>query len=67
MTSRRKWTLIPAFFAIATAATLLSAYSGASSSQGFSPVQPIKFPHPVHVQNAGDELPLLPLQREQVA
>ena len=53
MTSRRKWTLVPAFFAIATAATLLSAYSGASSSQGFSPVQPIKFPHPVHVQTLG--------------
>lgn len=53
MTSRRKWTLIPAFFAIATAATLLSAYSGASSSQGFSPVQPIKFPHPTHVQTLG--------------
>jgi hypothetical protein len=53
MTSRRKWTLVPAFFAIATAATLLSAYSGASSSQGYSPVQPIKFPHPVHVQTLG--------------
>ncbi len=53
MTSRRKWTLVPAFFAIATAATLLSAYSGASSSQGYSPVQPIQFPHPVHVQTLG--------------
>ncbi len=27
-------------------------YSGASSVQGYSPVQPIKFPHPVHVQQA---------------
>jgi hypothetical protein len=53
MTSRRKWTLVPAFFAIAAAATLLSAYSGASSSQGYSPVQPIQFPHPVHVQTLG--------------
>lgn len=53
MTSRRKWALIPAFFAIATAATLLSAYSGASSSQGFAPVQPIAFPHPVHVKTLG--------------
>ena len=53
MTSRRKWALVPAFFAIATAATLLSAYSGASSSQGFAPVQPINFPHPVHVQTLG--------------
>ncbi|GMV11690.1 MAG: cytochrome c [Gemmatimonadota bacterium] len=53
MTSRRKWALIPAFFAIATAATLLSAYSGASSSQGFAPMQPIAFPHPVHVKTLG--------------
>jgi hypothetical protein len=29
-------------------AAILSAYSGASSSQGFSPVQPIRFPHTVH-------------------
>lgn len=27
-------------------------YSGASSVQGYSPEQPIKFPHPVHVQQA---------------
>lgn len=27
-------------------------YSGASSAQGYSPEQPIKFPHPVHVQQA---------------
>ena len=53
MTSRRKWALVPAFFAIATAAALLSASSGASSSQGFAPVQPINFPHPVHVQTLG--------------
>ncbi|MGQ0650317.1 MAG: cytochrome c3 family protein [Gemmatimonadaceae bacterium] len=53
MTSRSKWALVPAFFAIAIAATMLSAYSGASSSQGVSPEQPIKFPHPVHVQALG--------------
>lgn len=53
MTSRSKWALAPAFFAIAMAATMLSAYSGASSSQGNSPVQPIKFPHPVHVKELG--------------
>ena len=53
MTSRRKWALVPVFFAIATAATLLSAYSGASSSQGYAPLQPIQFPHPVHVQTLG--------------
>jgi hypothetical protein len=29
------------------------AYHGASSSQGFSPVQPIKFPHPLHVKALG--------------
>jgi hypothetical protein len=53
MTSGSKWALVPAFLAIAISATLLSAYSGASSSQGFSPVQPIDFPHPVHVKNLG--------------
>ncbi len=29
------------------------AYSGASSSQGYAPEQPVNFPHPVHVQGAG--------------
>lgn len=53
MTSRSKWALLPAFLTIAVSATLLSAYSGASSSQGFSPVQPIAFPHPVHVKTLG--------------
>src|SRR5213078_2057461 len=32
---------------------ILSAYSGASSSQHRSPVQPINFPHPIHVQKLG--------------
>lgn len=49
----RNWAIVPGFFAIALAATILSAYSGASSSQGVAPVQPIDFPHPVHVQSLG--------------
>ncbi len=49
----RNWAIVPGFFAIAIAAAILSAYSGASSSQGVSPVQPIDFPHPVHVQTLG--------------
>jgi hypothetical protein len=53
MTKRRKWTVIPGFLALAAAATVLSAYSGASSSQGRQSVQPINFPHPVHVQKLG--------------
>jgi hypothetical protein len=28
-------------------------WHGGSSAQGYSPVQPIKFPHPTHVQKAG--------------
>lgn len=53
MSRRRSWVLAPAFSAIAIAALGLSAYSGASSSQGFAPVQPVDFPHPVHVQELG--------------
>ena len=53
MTKRRKWTAIPGFLALAAAATVLSAYSGASSSQGHQPAQPIAFPHPTHVQTLG--------------
>jgi cytochrome c3-like protein len=53
MTSRRKWALVPGFVALAGAIALLSAYSGASSSQNFGPDQPIAFPHPVHVQTLG--------------
>jgi len=53
MTKRRKWTVIPGFVALAAAATVLSAYSGASSSQGREPAQPIAFPHPTHVQKLG--------------
>src|SRR5258708_32359345 len=53
MTKRRKWTAIPGLIALAVGAVMLSAYSGASSSQHRSPVQPINFPHPVHVQKLG--------------
>lgn len=53
MSQRRSWVLIPAFLAIAIAALGLSAYSGASSSQGFAPLQPVDFPHPSHVQLLG--------------
>jgi hypothetical protein len=48
MTQRRKWTAIPGLLALAVGAIMLSAYSGASSSQGRGPAQPINFPHPRH-------------------
>ena len=48
MTQRRKWTAIPGLLLLAIGAVVLSAYSGASSSQGNGPDQPIKFPHPRH-------------------
>ena len=53
MIERRKWTAIPGLILLAVGAVMISAYSGASSSQNASPVQPIKFPHPVHVQAVG--------------
>jgi hypothetical protein len=53
MTMRRKWTVIPGVSALAAAAILVSAYSGASSSEGRQPEQPINFPHPQHVQKLG--------------
>ena len=53
MTKRRKWTAIPGLIALAAGAVMLSAYSGASSSQGSAPTQPIAFSHPVHVQKLG--------------
>jgi hypothetical protein len=53
MIARRKRTAIPGLFILAAGAVVISAYSGASSSQNRSPVQPIKFPHPVHVQKLG--------------
>jgi hypothetical protein len=53
MTRRRTWAFVPGFVALATAVGVLSAYSGASSSQGFAPLQPIDFPHPRHVQTLG--------------
>jgi hypothetical protein len=53
MTQRRKWTAIPGLLALAIGAVVLSAYSGASSSQNYQPEQPINFPHPLH---AGGQL-----------
>ncbi|MGI9140276.1 MAG: cytochrome c3 family protein [Gemmatimonadaceae bacterium] len=50
MKLRRQWAIVPAFFALAAIATIVSAYSGASSSAGNSPTQPVRFPHPVHVE-----------------
>ena len=48
MTQRRKWTAIPGLLLLVIGAVVLSAYSGASSSQGNQPTQPINFPHPKH-------------------
>ena len=48
MTQRSKWAAIPGLLALAVGAVVLSAYSGASSSQGRGPAQPINFPHPKH-------------------
>lgn len=53
MTAKKKWTIIPGFLALAAAATLLSAYSGASSSLGAKVEQPVKFVHAPHVEKAG--------------
>src|SRR3954470_20916804 len=53
MIERRKWTAIPGLFLLAAGAVMISAYSGASSSKNRSPVQPIKFPHTVHVGKLG--------------
>ena len=53
MKIRRKWTTIPGLFALAAAAAMLSAYSGASSDEGRQPAQPINFPHPTHVKTLG--------------
>ena len=47
------WAAIPGLAALVAGALVLSAYSGASSSQGRGPDQPIAFPHPVHVQKLG--------------
>jgi hypothetical protein len=48
MTQRRKWTAIPGLLVLVIGAVVLSAYSGASTSQGNQPAQPINFPHPRH-------------------
>ena len=48
MNLRSRWLALPGFICIAAFATMLSAYSGASSSQGWGPEQPVRFPHTVH-------------------
>ena len=48
MTQRRNWTALPGLLFLGIGAVVLSAYSGASSSQGSGPDQPIAFPHPKH-------------------
>lgn len=48
MTKQRKWLAIPGFLTLAAAAALLTAYAGASSSQGNAPDQPVAFPHTLH-------------------
>jgi hypothetical protein len=54
MTQRRKWTAIPGLLLLVIGAVVLSAYSGASSSQGNQPKQPINFPHPRHAGAVAD-------------
>src|SRR5712671_3618614 len=49
MNLRSRWLAVPGFVCIAALATMLSAYSGASSSEGNSPVQPVAFRHTIHV------------------
>lgn len=48
MPLRRKWLVMLGFLGVGALATMLSAYSGASSSKGNSPAQPVNFPHTVH-------------------
>src|SRR3981081_4145307 len=49
MNLRSRWFAVPGFICIAALATMLSAYSGASSEEGTSPVQPVQFRHTIHV------------------
>jgi len=53
MTMRRKWAVIPGLIALAATAVVLSAYSGASSPEGYGPEQPIPFPHQQHLVTLG--------------
>jgi hypothetical protein len=48
MMDRRRWLAIPGLILLAATSAMLSAYAGASSSKGFGPEQPIRFPHPLH-------------------
>ncbi len=49
MNLRSGWLAVPGFISIAVLATMLSAYSGASSSEGNAPEQPVAFRHTTHV------------------
>src|SRR6202521_320671 len=51
MNLRSRWFAVPGFICIAALATMLSAYSGASSEEGNSPVQPVAFRHTIHVDS----------------
>ncbi len=46
-----RWFVIPGLILLAAVSATLSAYSGASSSEGNSPVQPVRFPHPLHADS----------------
>src|SRR6266516_2043296 len=47
-----RWIAIPGLILLAATAAMLSAYAGASSTEGNSPEQPIHFPHPLHAAGA---------------
>src|SRR5688500_14291880 len=51
MNLRSGWLAVPGFISIAVLATMLSAYSGASSSEGNAPEQPVAFRHTIHVDS----------------
>jgi hypothetical protein len=53
MMTRRSWASLAGLLALAAAAISVSAYSGGSTPQGRQPIQPINFPHPLHVGNVG--------------
>ena len=47
-----RWVAVPGLILLAATAALLSAYAGASSTQGNSPEQPVHFPHTLHAGGA---------------
>ena len=52
MKVQSRWIAVPGLVALAATAAMLSAYAGASSTQGNSPVQPVRFPHTLHAGGA---------------